>query len=393
MNRYRALLSVPGARAPLVASALGSLPIGMYILAILLLAREATGSFAQAGWVSGAFGLANAFGAVAQGRLMDRLGQPRVLRVVALGHALAVTTLVIAAERGAPSAVLVLCAAAGGAFLPQVPAAMRSLWGVLVEDEERRQAAYAMVAIVFEVSVVAAPALVAGIITIASPAAATAAAGALATGAALAFAATGASRRWRGEAHATGWVGPLAAPGVRTVFAALAALGMALGIVQVAVPAFTAAAGSAETGGVLLAALSAGSLAGGVVYGARSWPGRPATRLALMLAALAAGCALLAAASSNLALAATLLVVGVLLAPATIVGSALLDFVAPAGTVTEAFTVMIMGIVAGNATGNALGGGLVDGPGYEAAVLVAAAVAAGGAALTYARRATLRLSG
>jgi hypothetical protein len=393
VRRYRALLRIPGARAPLVASALGSLPIGMYILAILLLAREATGSFADAGRVVGAFGLANAFGAVAQGRLMDRHGQPPVLRVVAVGHGLAVAALVIAAERRAPTAVLLLCAVAGGACLPQVPAAMRSLWGVLAEDEERRQAAYAMVAIVFEVSVVAAPALVAGIVTIASPAAATAAAGVLASGAALGFAATRASRRWRGEAHATGWLGPLAAPGVRTVFAGLAALGAAVGIVQVAVPAFTAAGGSAETGGLLLAALSAGSLAGGFVYGMRSWPGRPAIRLALMLSALAGGCALLAAAGSNLALAAILLAVGALLAPATIIGSALLDVVAPAGTVTEAFTVMIMGVVAGNAAGNALGGALVDGPGHEPAALTAAAIAAGGAALTYVLRSTLRLSG
>jgi Major Facilitator Superfamily len=389
VRRYRALLRVPGARAPLVASALGSLPIGMYIVAILLLAREATGSFADAGRVVGAFGLANALGAVAQGRLMDRHGQPRVLRAAAAGHALAIAALVVAAERGAPSVVLVLCAVGGGGCLPQVPAAMRSLWGVLVEDEERRQAAYAMVAIVFEVSVVAAPALVAGIITIASPAAATAAAGAVAAGAALAFGATGASRRWRGETHATGWLGPLAAPGVRTVFAALAALGAAIGIVQVAVPAFTAARGSAETGALLLAALSAGSLAGGLVYGARSWPGRPAIRLALMLSGLAGGCALLAGAGSNLGLAAILLVVGVLLAPATIAGSALLDVVAPAGTVTEAFTVLIMGIVAGSAAGNAAGGAIVDGPGYESAALAAAAIAAGGAALTYARRSTL----
>jgi MFS family permease len=211
----------------------------------------------------------------------------------------------------------------------------------------------------------------------------------LASGAALGFAATRASRRWRGVAHATGWLGPLAAPGVRTVFAALAAMGAAIGIVQVAVPAFTAAGGSAETGGLLLAALSAGSLAGGLVYGARSWPGPPAIRLALMLAALAGGCALLAAAGSNFALALALLAVGVLLAPTSIAGSALLDDVAPPGTVTEAFTAMIMGIVAGAAAGNALGGALVDGPGYESAALAAAAIAAGGAALTYARRSTL----
>ena len=62
---------------------------------------------------------------------------------------------------------------------------------------------------------------------------------------------------------------------------------------------------------------------------------------------------------------------------------------APPGTVTEAFSVMIMGIVAGNAAGSAFGGTLVDGPGYEWAVLAAAAIAATGAALAYARRSTM----
>ena len=47
---------------------------------------------------------------------------------------------------------------------------------------------------------------------------------------------------------------------------------------------------------------------------------------------------------------------------------------------------MIMGIVAGNAAGNALGGALVDGPGYEPAVLAAAGDRGGGAVLAYARR-------
>ena len=70
-----------------------------------------------------------------------------------------------------------------------------------------------------------------------------------------------------------------------------------------------------------------------------------------LLAVLAGGCALLAAATSNLTLAVILLAVGGVLAPTAIVGSALLDDVAPPGTVTEAFTVMIMGIVAGTAMG------------------------------------------
>ena len=83
LRRYGALLALPGARGPVIASALGAMPIGMFGLAILLLARETTGSFGTAGRIVGAFGLANALGAVAQGRLMDRLGQTTVLRLAA----------------------------------------------------------------------------------------------------------------------------------------------------------------------------------------------------------------------------------------------------------------------------------------------------------------------
>src|SRR3954471_3454458 len=98
-RRYRALVGVPVARWPLVFSVAGSMPIGMYGLGILLLVRDANGSFAVAGRVVGAFGLANALGAVAQGRLMDRFGQPRVLRRAASLHFLMLVALVVAALR------------------------------------------------------------------------------------------------------------------------------------------------------------------------------------------------------------------------------------------------------------------------------------------------------
>ncbi len=309
LGRYRALLALPGVRWPVVASAAGSLPIGMYILGIVLLGREATGSFADAGRVAGAFGLANALGAVAQGRLMDRLGQPRVLRTAAAVHAVAVAGLVVAASERASTWTLALCAAAGGVSLPQVPAAMRSLWGSLVAEPEQRESAYALVAIVFEVSVVAAPALVALIAAAASPEAAVLTAACLAVAGGVGFAATAGSRGWRGEPHEVGWLGPLAAPGMRTVFAVLAAFGAAMGVLQVALPAFGAERGSAEEGGLLLAALSAGSLVGGVLYGSRTWPGSLVRRLVTLLLGLGAGCALLAVADSY-ALLAALLVAG-----------------------------------------------------------------------------------
>ncbi len=263
-RRYGALLALPGARRPVIASAVGSMPIGMFGLAILLLAQDATGSFAVAGRVVGAFGIGNALGAVAQGRLMDRLGQTRVLRTAAVAHALACGALVAAALADAATGWLYACAAAGGVALPQLPAAMRSLWSTLARDQAQRETAYAMVSIVFEVSVITAPAITAAIVVLASPAVAVVVGAALAAGGALAFSATGASRAWRGVPHDAGWLGPLAAPGMRTVMVVLGAFGTAVGVVQVLLPAFADERGSAETGGLYLALLSAGSLAGGL---------------------------------------------------------------------------------------------------------------------------------
>jgi len=388
-RRYGALLALPGARRPVIASAVGSMPIGMFGLAILLLAQDATGSFAVAGRVVGAFGIGNALGAVAQGRLMDRLGQTRVLRTAAVAHALACGALVAAALADADVAWLYVTAAAGGVALPQLPAAMRSLWSTLARDQAQRETAYAMVSIVFEVSVITAPAITAAIVVVASPAVAVGVGATLAAGGALAFSATGASRAWRGVPHDAGWLGPLAAPGMRTVMVVLGAFGTAVGVVQVLLPAFADERGSAETGGLYLALLSAGSLAGGLIYGARSWPGSPVRRLPVLLLALGIGFGLLAAASGPAVLAVLLVASGLVLAPATVVASTLLDTAAPPGTVTEAFAVMVMGIVAGTALGNALGGAIVEDWSYEAGALVAGAIAMLGAAVAVVRRRTL----
>jgi MFS family permease len=388
-RRYSALLALPEARRPVIASAVGTMPIGMFGLAILLLADDTTGSFAVAGRVVGAFGLGNAVGAVAQGRLMDRLGQTRVLRTAAALHALACTALVVAALQDAPVAVLYAAGAAGGLSLPQLPAAMRSLWSTLARDQEQRETAYAMVTIVFEVAVITAPVVTAAIVAIASPPVAVLTGASLCVIGAVGFSLTAASRTWRGEAHDVGWLGPLAAPGMRTVFLVLGAFGTAIGVVQVLLPAFADERGSAEAGGIYLGLLSLGSLAGGLVYGARSWPGETRRRLPVLMLLLGVALALLAAASSPVVLAVLLVGAGLLLAPTSVVGSTLLDTAAPRGTVTEAFAVMVMGIVAGTALGNTVGGAIVEDASYEAGALAAGAIAALGAALALARGRTL----
>jgi predicted MFS family arabinose efflux permease len=104
---------------------------------------------------------------------------------------------------------------------------------------------------------------------------------------------------------------------------------------------------------------------------------------------LAGGWALLAVPDAPLLLAPMLVLPGLLLAPANVVCSTLLDTVAPAGTVTEAFAVTVMGVVAGIALGNAVGGTIVDGASYPVAVLCAGAAAALGALAAALRHGTL----
>jgi MFS family permease len=79
--RYREFLSLPGTSRLLVSSLAARLPLGMTSVAILLLVRLQTGSFATAGIAVGAFTLANAATSPAQGILVDRLGGRPVLMV------------------------------------------------------------------------------------------------------------------------------------------------------------------------------------------------------------------------------------------------------------------------------------------------------------------------
>ena len=105
---YRALLSLPGLRRLLGAALVGRLPQGMSSLAILLLIRGATGSYAAAGAAVGAYALASAAMAPLQGRLVDRFGRMRVLPPSAIGQGVVLVGLVLAADGHAPIVPLVL---------------------------------------------------------------------------------------------------------------------------------------------------------------------------------------------------------------------------------------------------------------------------------------------
>jgi MFS family permease len=272
VRRYAEVLRVPHVAALVGATLLARFPIGINALAVILYLREVTGSFAVAGVVAGSLAAGSGVGAPVQGRLVDRFGQRRVLPPLALVHAAALGMLVLTTELSAPTTVLVLFGLLAGFAIPPTSSVLRSMWPTLLRDRpDLVQAAYALDSVLIELIFILGP-LLTGLLTalFAPQVALIVSAGSVVAGTFL-FTALPPSRAWRPEREApSGRWGALSSPGVRTMIIISLPAGVGIGICEVAIPAFSDAIGSKELAGVLLAVWSAGSAAGGLIYGSLS---------------------------------------------------------------------------------------------------------------------------
>jgi MFS family permease len=385
---YLDVLRTPGVPRLLGSAVLGRMPIGMAGLAIVLLVRQAGGSYATAGLVAGSYAISLGLTAPLLGRLIDRVGQTRVLLASAAVSASSFVALAVAAEAGSP-ALLPVFAALGGASLPPVAACLRALWSELLGRGTELQAAFSVEAIVQELIFVTGPPLVALLAALFAPAAAMVGIAVLLLAGIGAFASAPASRAWRGQRRAADWAGPLRSQGIRAVLACIVVLAAAFGAVEVAVPATAERLGSRTPAGPLLALWAVGSMVGGLAFGG-SGAGRPAERrLVGLLGLVAAGIAVLALVTGRLQLGAGMVAAGLGIAPAIACLYLLIDRLAPQGTVTEAFTWVNSAFGTGIAAGNASGGALVHRAGTDAVFLLAAAAVVAAALLVRLRRPAL----
>ena len=385
---YLDVLRTPSVTRLLSSAVVGRMPTGMAGLAMVLLVRAAGGSYAVAGLVAGAYSAALAVSSPLLGRLVDRVGQTRVLVGCAVASALGFAALAAAGRSASPVALGGL-AALTGASIPPVGACMRALWSDLLADDGRLQAAFAVESTVQELIFVVGPPLVALLATAFSPAAAVLGTAALLLAGVGVFAATPVSRAWRPRRRAADWAGALRSPGIRAVLATIVLLAAAFGTVDVTVVAGAEELGSRTLAGPLLALWAFGSMVGGLAFGSRPSPRGPEQRVVPLLALVVAGIALLSVAAGLVQLAAGMVLAGLGIAPAIACLYLLVDRLAPAGTVTEAFTWVTTAFATGFAAGNALGGSLVHWVGTDRAFLVAAAGIAAGALLARVRRPAL----
>jgi MFS family permease len=374
MRRYLDLIRTPGVPPLLVAGAIGRLPYGMSVLALILVLRAEGFSYAEVGIVSGAGGLAVGLTAPLLGRAVDRLGQTRVLVSTACLSLAAETALAVAALSGAGVVVLAAIALLGGASTPPISPSMRTLWPRLV-GPKRLDTAFAFDALQLEVFFITGPLIVVGIAGAASPQAAFLTSAVMTAAGAIGFAGAPASRRWRPtQRGGRDLTSALSAPGMRVLVAAFVLGGVSLGALEIAIPAFAEQEGSRGDSGWLFALWAFGSLVGGLWYGARSWRVPAARRFLIFTGVLALGMAPLPLAGSTPVFAVILVVAGLGLAPSTAAAYSLIGELAPSGATTESYGWQTVGYLVGGACGAWLGGIFVDELSVAAALALAPAI-------------------
>ncbi|MEV7121195.1 hypothetical protein [Kitasatospora griseola] len=174
------------------------------------------------------------------------------------------------------------------------------------------------------------------------------------------------------------WAGPLRVPGLRVLFAALAGTGVALGSMNVLAIAVGDRHHAGWLAGVMPAALSVGSVLGGLAYSRRAWPGPPARHLVLAATGFAAGwLALLPDPGPAVAVLGAVLP-GSFLAPLLAAAFLSVERLAPAGESTEAAAWLVASIGIGQAAGTGLSSLAVEASQLPAALVP---LAGAGAAL------------
>jgi MFS family permease len=391
LGPYRTVLSTRGALAFSVAGLMSRLPMSTISLGIVLLVSHRTGSYGTAGVVAASYTIATAASSPAVGRLIDRLGQGRVLVPASAGLAAGVAGLVVAVELGWPAPIPHLFAVLAGVLSPPIGACVRARWSHVLEPGPSLHTAFSLEAVVDEAVFMLGPVLVTILATQVNETAG------LLTVVCLALA----GGCWLASQHST--EPPIAAPSataapiepvpwawLMTMVAAAACLGSLFGATEVVTVAFAKQHGHIGLTGALLAVWASGSLIAGLVTGAVHWRAGARKRYRLGALAMAVVMTPLPFVPNIPVLAGALFLGGFAISPTLVAAMSLIEADMPTARLTEGITWLSTGIGFGIAPGAAIAGHLIDvyGPSTAYLVPVVSGILAAAVALStgYARR-------
>jgi MFS family permease len=371
---YREIFAVPDAWRFSVAGVIGRMPMAMFGLGTVLFISAITGRYGIAGAVSAVGSLGYALVAPQAARLVDRLGQRRVLIPLASVFAVSATLLIVMVSLRTPVWAWFIPGAVAGATMPSLGSMVRARWSMLLGGTARLHTAFSFESVADEICFMLGPATVTLLATQVAAPAGVAVCAVLCVGGTAWFAAQ------RGTEPPAAAVRParprtrtwLVAPGLAVIVPAYVFLGAMFVSVDLSTVAFAQHFGHKALAGFILGTYALGSATGGLLYGARNWRSPLSRRFAITLAVTVAGVGSFWAQPDLITLTCAIYLCGLTIAPTLIAGYSIVESQALPGRLTEATTWLSTGVSVGVAAGSTVAGFVLDSAGPRAGYVLAA---------------------
>ena len=262
MREYLELLKMSGVRRLLISSIPARLAYGMISLGIFFKVQNTTSSISMAGLAVGLNALASSLSVGIRSAFIDRYGLTWPLRVLVPTYA----SLIVLFNYSQGKVALIVIATILGAVAPPINLAVRPLWKVVVPENKQRTI-FAIDTAVMSATAVIGPVLVTSLALSSSPKSAlNVCAGAMLLGG-IALAILPVTRNWIPEVKDPGTQHLLKLPAIRLLIAEGIFIGLANGLFETGVPAFTTIEGVAGRTGLIFGVLAMFNIFGSLLAG------------------------------------------------------------------------------------------------------------------------------
>lgn len=369
LSRYGALFKVPGTISFSASAFVARFPMAMLGLAIVIFVESSLGNYSTAGALSAALLIATSLAAPVQARVADRVGQTRLVVPLLAVHTVAMLTFVIVVRSEGPVLLAATAVVAAGASLPQFGAFVRRRWSHVLSTptppasvgvDATVDTAYAWESILDEVVFISGPVLVAMLALGVDPAVAVLSTLGFTVLGGVAYAACRATEPGGREPGTPRTEAGMPWVAMSLLAASALALGVTFGAIELSTVAHTDQIGRPATAAVVLSAFAAGSLAAGVVAGARTWRSSTLSRYPIGAAALAVALTPALVAREPFVLAGVMALAGLTVSPTLISGYSLVQELIPADRLTEGLAYYQTALGLGVALGAAVTGPIAD---------------------------------
>ena len=375
LSKYRQVFAGNSAWRFSTAGFIARLPISMVGIGVLMYVEAERGSYAIAGAVSGSIAITAAIGGPLSSRLIDKLGQHRVLPIQILIIAISSIALIVLIPSSVPAPYLFIFSIGSGIAYPSIGALVRSRWTALLVSGPILLTAFSIESIIDELIFIVGPTIAATTSVKIHPAAPQVIAIFLLAGGGLWLASMRSSEPPINTQPSKPGKPVILQNGLIYLWGVHIASGVFFGAVETSIIAYTKIAGKPIYGGIVIALWSFGSLIGGVVYGGMHFKSPLHKQLIVVSFLLVPATAAMVFVDSIFMLALLTIAAGIGVSPLLIASAAITQRRSPIGRTTEAIASMYAGIGLGAAFALAMAGWLIDNRGTSYAFALGALAA------------------